>query len=52
MTHTRIVETGHDQVDVELPPLAPSLPFGLAVELLAASGAPASGVLGAKICQA
>jgi hypothetical protein len=41
-THARITEIGHDQVDVELPPLA----AGFAAELLAAAGAPASGVLG------
>jgi hypothetical protein len=46
MEHSRItfvciIEIGHDQVDVELPPLA----AGFVAELLAAAGAPASGVL-------
>jgi hypothetical protein len=41
-THACIIETDHDQSDVELP----ALPAGFAAELLAAAGAPASGVLG------
>jgi hypothetical protein len=45
-THACIVEMGHDHVDVELPPL----PAGFAAELLAAAGAPDSGVLGVNTC--
>jgi hypothetical protein len=41
-THACITETGHDQVDVELPPL----PAGFAAELLKGAVAPASGVPG------
>jgi hypothetical protein len=39
--YTWIVEIGHDQVDVELPPL----PAGFAAELLPVAGSPASCVL-------
>jgi hypothetical protein len=41
-THPCIIEIHHDRVDVELP-------AGFATELLAATGAPASGVLRVKI---
>jgi hypothetical protein len=34
---------------VELPPLAPSLPAGFVTHLVAAAGAPTSGVLGVNI---
>jgi hypothetical protein len=43
-TPSRVTEGGHVQVDVKLPPL----PAGFAAELLAAGGAPGSGVLGGK----
>jgi hypothetical protein len=43
--HAWILEIGYDEVDVELPPLR----AGFAAELIAAAGAPASGVLWVSI---
>jgi hypothetical protein len=46
-THACIFGIGHDQVDGELPPLAPILPAGFVAELIGAAGAisPVTGVL-------
>jgi hypothetical protein len=48
-TYDCSVEIGHDQVDGELPSLAPELPAGFVAELIAAAGALASGVPGLNI---